>query len=139
MYRQDATLSPDTWARFYRRLHAVLSGAQTVEDLLQGVRRPTYRKRVPARLRTEVTLDNATSAHYTLVDVSALDRGGLLFDVTYTLFQLGLVIHSAKITTNVDQVLDVFYVTDSAGAKVADPDRVTDALSARLRSAEDAA
>ena len=137
--RQDATLSPDTWARFYQRLHAVLSGEQTVEDLLQGVRRPTYRKRVPARLRTEVTLDNATSAHYTLVDVSALDRGGLLFDVTHTLFQLGLVIHSAKITTNVDQVLDVFYVTDSAGAKVADPDRVTDALSARLHSAEDAA
>lgn len=134
--RQDTTLSQDTWERFYRRLSAVLRGERTVDDLLRATRRPAYLKRGPTRLATEITLDNTTSPDYTLVDISALDRPGLLFEVTYALFQLGLVIHLAKITTNVDQVLDVFYVTDRAGAKVHDSDRVTDVLYERLRSAE---
>lgn len=59
--------------------------------------------------------------------------------MTYALFQFGLVIHLAKITTNVDQVLDVFYVTDVTGAKVGDPERLTEALYSRLINDEEAA
>jgi UTP:GlnB (protein PII) uridylyltransferase len=33
-------------------------------------------------------------------------------------------VHLAKITTHVGHVLDVFYVTDSAGHKIVDPERV---------------
>ena len=81
-------------------------------------------------------MDNSGSARYTMVDITAPDRMGLLFTVTYALFQLGLVIHLAKITTNVDQVLDVFYVTDSSGAKVADPDRLASALRSQIVNME---
>ena len=35
-----------------------------------------------------------------------------------------MVIHIAKITTQVNQVLDVFYVTDEGGAKIVDPGRL---------------
>ena len=137
--RQDMLLSEDTWARFYTRLNSVLHGERTVEDLLQAARPPAFLQRSRPRLRTEITIDNTTSPTYTLVDVTALDRIGLLFEVTHALFQLGLVIHLAKITTNVDQVLDVFYVTDGTGAKVGNPDRVLAELQGRLRSHEEAA
>jgi [protein-PII] uridylyltransferase len=64
--------------------------------------------------------------------VTAPDRMGFLFSVTYTLFQLDLQIHLAKITTNVDQVLDVFYVTDRNGRKVANPKQLEATLKERL-------
>ncbi|HSF58946.1 MAG TPA: hypothetical protein VLD83_12820, partial [Candidatus Binatia bacterium] len=38
--------------------------------------------------------------------------------------QLGLSIHVAKISTNVDQVADIFYVTDAEGKKIEDPGRL---------------
>jgi [protein-PII] uridylyltransferase len=59
-----------------------------------------------------------------VLDVYTHDRVGLLFTITNTLFHLGLSIHIAKITTNVDQVLDVFYVTDERGRKITDPDEI---------------
>ena len=134
--RQDVMLSQDTWARCYSRLGDVLRGERTVEELLKAARPPAFLKRLRPHLRTEITIDNTTSSTYTLVDITAPDRTGLLFGVTYALFQLGLVIHLAKITTNVDQVLDVFYVTDVTGAKVEDPKRLTEALRSRLVSDE---
>ncbi len=73
---------------------------------------------------TNVEVDNAVSDHFTVLDVYTQDRVGVLFAITSTLFHLGLSIHLAKITTNVDQVLDVFYVTDAAGQKIVDGDRL---------------
>ena len=137
--RQETMLSEDTWARFHTRLSAVLRGERTVEDLLQAAKPPAFLQRTHPRLQTEITLDNTTSPTYTLIDVTALDQIGLLFDITYALFQLGLVIHLAKITTNVDQVLDVFYVTEVTGVKVGNPDQVREGLQRRLRSHEEAA
>jgi [protein-PII] uridylyltransferase len=48
----------------------------------------------------------------------------VLFTITYNLHKLGLSIHVAKISTNVDQVADVFYVTDQAGRKLDNPAEV---------------
>ena len=52
------------------------------------------------------------------------DRVGVLFAITHCLHRLGLVIHLAKITTQVHQVLDVFYVTDADGVKITDAERL---------------
>jgi [protein-PII] uridylyltransferase len=60
---------------------------------------------------------------------------GVLFTITHTLHRLGLVIHLAKITTQVHQVFDVFYVTDASGAKLTDPERlqhVRDTMTSQL-------
>ncbi|HEX9146943.1 MAG TPA: hypothetical protein VGA09_21930, partial [Candidatus Binatia bacterium] len=61
---------------------------------------------------------------FTIVEVFTADRIGVLFAITYTLHQLGLSIHVAKISTNVDQAADVFYVTDENGAKIEEPARL---------------
>jgi [protein-PII] uridylyltransferase len=70
---------------------------------------------------TEVRIDNETSDGFTIIDVFADDRQGLLYVITNAIFQLGLSIHAARISTRLDQVADVFYVTDLAGRKLRDP------------------
>lgn len=132
MDRKDLVMDADTWTRAYARLGAALRGDRTMADLLRAASPPAYLHKRHVRMPTEVTVDNAESPRYTVIDIVAPDRMGLLFTVTYALFQLGAVIHLAKITTNVDQVLDVFYVTDSSGAKVADPDGLAGALRSQL-------
>lgn len=67
---------------------------------------------------TRVGVDNDTSERYTIVTVFAYDRLGLLYTITRTLFELGLNVHLAKIGTHIDQVADVFYVTQADGQKL---------------------
>ena len=49
---------------------------------------------------------------------------GLLYTITRTLFELGLSVSVAKIGTYLDQVVDVFYVTDHQGQKIEQEDRL---------------
>ena len=134
--RAEVVMDTELWARLQTRLEAVLRGQRTLEDLLQTIRSPSYLKKRYGRIPTEVTVDNDGSPVYTVIDVTAPDQTGFLFRVTAALFQLGLLIHLAKITTNVNQVLDVFYVTDSRGGKIDAPDQLAAALRQRIVDAE---
>ena len=49
---------------------------------------------------------------------------GLLYDVAKTLDKLRLNINYAKISTKVDQVVDVLYVSTRAGKKITDQKRI---------------
>lgn len=68
-----------------------------------------------------VRWDNSTSAEHTILTVFAYDRVGLLYSITRALFELGINVHMAKIATYLDQVVDVFYVTDRQGRKIEEP------------------
>lgn len=122
----EAAQRPERWERLRTSLGRVLSGDVNVEDLVAQSKRPSIlaKKFVP-RVGTKIEVDNRVSEHFTVLDVYTQDRVGVLFAMTNTLFHLGLSIHIAKITTNVDQVLDVFYVTDAAGAKILDEAQLT--------------
>jgi len=81
-----------------------------------GSKRPTL-----AHAQTRVLVDNRTSRAYTVIDVFTVDRRGLLYAITRALFELGYSVWRAKIGTYLDQVVDVFYVTDQQGRKVEAP------------------
>jgi [protein-PII] uridylyltransferase len=66
----------------------------------------------------EVTINNGWSNRYTMVEVTGLDRPGLLFELTATLSKLSLNIASAHVATFGERVVDVFYITDLFGAKI---------------------
>ena len=100
---------------------------ETIEQALEGkVRLPeVVARRGFARARTrpftiepEVTINNNWSNRYTMVEVTGLDRPGLLFELTATLSKLNLNIASAHVATFGERVVDVFYVTDLLGAKI---------------------
>jgi [protein-PII] uridylyltransferase len=88
------------------------------------------------KLPTRVHIDNSTSDRFTILDIFALDRRGLLFTIARTLFEMNLSVSLAKIGTYLDQVVDVFYVTDQAGRKIGNEQRLQQ-IAARLRDAID--
>ena len=75
---------------------------------------------------TRVQVDNSTSDRCTILDVFTIDRPGLLYTITRTLFELGLSVWQAKIDTLQDQVVDVFYVTDREGNKIEPESRLAE-------------
>jgi len=103
------------------RIAAVLKDWEHVDDVIRrGARLKTTRPLPKAPEATEVRIDNETSDGFTIIDVFADDRQGLLYVITNAIFQIGLSIHAARISTRLDQVADVFYVTDQAGKKLHD-------------------
>ncbi|HTQ38757.1 MAG TPA: [protein-PII] uridylyltransferase [Pirellulales bacterium] len=88
-------------------------------------------------LPTQVRCDNSTSERFTVIDVFALDRMGLLYTISRTLFELGLSVSLAKIGTYLDQVVDVFYVTEQTGRKVEGEERLESIRQALLKAIEE--
>lgn len=79
----------------------------------------------PHVLPTQVKIDNSTSERFTIIDVFAADCTGLLYTITRTLYEMGLSVSLAKIATYLDQVVDVFYVSDrDTDKKIADEERL---------------
>jgi len=114
---------PERWSRMQDALRRVLVQGEDVEEMIAKAKlRPVRRWR--PQVPTEVVVDNENSDHFTILDVNSQDRVGALFVIANVLYRLGLSIHLAKITTNVDHILDVFYVTDEAGRKITDPGRI---------------
>jgi [protein-PII] uridylyltransferase len=75
-------------------------------------------------LPNEVRIDNRSSTAATVVEVFTFDRTGLLYRLSRKLHELELTIWHAKIGTYIDQVVDVFYVTNRGGGKIEDEERL---------------
>ncbi len=107
--------------------------SETIEQLLRGdlrLSKMTLKKhggsghRIHAfQVPPEVLIDNTLSNQFTVIEVSGLDRPGLLYNLTNTLSDLNLDITSAHITTFGEKAVDVFYVTDLTGKQIVSPQR----------------
>jgi [protein-PII] uridylyltransferase len=105
----------------------VLAGLTTVEGLFQRHRRLLRAEALKLfRESTRVVIDNDSSERFTIIDVFAHDRRGLLYTIAALLLELGLSVSLAKISTHLDQVLDVFYVTDRDGGRLQDDGRLAE-------------
>ena len=108
-------------------LARVLKGEEEVERLMGRNTRLSSSRRPPiTRQASEVQIDNETCDRSTIIDVFADDTQGLLYALARSIFQLGLSVHAARISTRLefDQVADVIYVTDQHGAKIEDHARL---------------
>jgi len=91
-------------------------------QLYQKMQPQTYGQvRQVQQLERKVIIDNQTSQQYTLVDVYGGDSRGTLYQLTQTLADFGLTIHRARIATEVEQLIDVFYVKTTADGKLTEP------------------
>jgi len=131
-------MEEDRWLRVERDLERVITGQQDIAALVAAAHHVQSAGRKFVRhVPTEVTVDNRTSEQFTVIDVFTQDRVGLLFAITHTLFRLGLRIHLARISTNADQALDVFYVSDREGVKIEHLDRMRELRAALLEKVEE--
>jgi [protein-PII] uridylyltransferase len=99
-----------------------LRGEVRLRDMIRDRRKREQRAKTFA-VEPEVEIDNTLSGLYTVLQISALDRLGLLYDVTTLLSRLNLNIGSAHIVTFGEKAVDAFYVTDLTGAKITAPAR----------------
>ncbi len=97
-------------------------------DLAQEVQ--NHQRAYPAPLAppehsTRLFIDNHLSDRYTVIEINAIDRIGLLYDITHALNAAGLAIATAHIMTYGQNVVDVFYVKDIFGLKSLHPTKLT--------------
>jgi len=99
-------------------------------------KRPTKKRASAFRVTPRVNFDNEASARATVVEVEGLDRPGLLYDVTDAIFQSGLSISSAMVSTYGERAVDVFYVRDGFGHKVRHEDRLSSVRERLMKALE---
>ena len=131
----ESEVGEERWREVRGTLRRAIEGRLSLDHRVRTKRAhyPDPRGDLPVR----VTVDDDASDFFTVVEVGAPDRLGLLFDVTRTLAELELDVHLAKVATYGARVVDVFYVRDALGRKIEEPARVAElegALRARLEA-----
>ena len=124
----DSFYIRDSQGGAFARPHQLARLRKAIEDTLEGRMNPSVeltRQRSPFpsrlsvfRIQPRVLVDNKASASDTVIEINAKDRPALLHQVTRALTRLNLVIHSAKISTYGERVVDAFYVQDPLGSKI---------------------
>jgi [protein-PII] uridylyltransferase len=122
------------WQRLNEELFAVLVEGREVT--YRPGRTIFARKERAIPVTTVIEVNNRISDMYTVLDVTTHDRLGLLYLITTTLFELGINIHLAKVSTEATRAIDVFYVTDLMGEKIVD-ERAIEDIRSRLHTALD--
>ncbi|MEM8700263.1 MAG: [protein-PII] uridylyltransferase [Pseudomonadota bacterium] len=124
--------------RITRLIKTTLRGDERLPEPI--TKKNTMKSRVKAfKVATEILVNNALSDECTVLEISGLDRPGLLYDLTRSIATLNLNIGSAHISTFGEKAVDVFYVTDLTGQKISNigrqeiiRERLTDAVKGRL-------
>ena len=107
-----------------RRLERLSDGVRNV--LMQSspagqIQPPPRRQREAAFLvQASVDIDALASSNFTVIDVTARNRPGLLRDVAQLLAEHDLSIHSAHVGSYGERVFDAFYVQTQNGEKLTD-------------------
>lgn len=131
----DSLFPDELWARVRRAVRYALTGKLSLDYRIQEKRAsPLYIKPPDMGIRPSVSVDNETSGYFTVVEIRASDRLGLLYDIAVALDSLGLDVHMAKIDTHGLEVFDVFYVRGEKGRKVEDKSRIEELSSILLAS-----
>ena len=128
----EAFSDKDRIARLSRAIEQTLRGE--VWPRQQLARKPQKTRTSAFRITPRVHFDNDASRIATVIEVEGLDRPGLLYDMTHALFESGLSLSTAMVTTYGERAVDVFYVRDGFGHKIVQPSRL-EAIESRLRKA----
>lgn len=128
----EAEIPEERWREFRTALRKAIEGRLALDHRVEAKRRhyPPPRHEFPV----EVKVHTDASDFFTVVEVGAPDRIGLLFDITRTFAELRLDVHLAKVATYGARVVDAFYVRDVLGRKL-DAEQIAElerALRARL-------
>lgn len=122
---RDGLREDELWRKLRNDLYAALSGELDLDAALEE-KVLSYRvaRKAGPRKPDRVVVDNENSGFFTIVEVHTHDFPGLLYKVTNALSRRNLDVLIAKIATDVDQVVDIFYVRDMDGQKVGNEEAV---------------
>ena len=126
----DTNARPVTNPRDFQLVEQTLRRALQDEtfDFLPGIekaKRQTRRLAPGIEFPTRIAIDNKTHPTYTLIEIQAPDRIGLLYDVLSCLDRENILIPLSRINTQAGAAIDTLYVVDgSAHGKITDSHRI---------------
>jgi [protein-PII] uridylyltransferase len=127
--------------QFKKDLRKIVGGEVSLKDLLfERVEPNGIKQKIIPRVSGEVKINNQDSDFYTIVEITAEDRLGILYEITQALTDHGCDIHFARISTLGNRIVDVFYVQDEWGEKMEEKlktDRLKQILLNRLTPQEE--
>ena len=124
---------PDQLERLRKAVLRAVAGQEPMRERLAARALP-LRRAEAFPIQPAVFIDNKASSRYTVIEVNARDRAGLLCDLAQAITESRAAIHSAHVATYGERAVDVFYLTDLHGAKIEAPARLK-ALQSRLLKA----
>jgi [protein-PII] uridylyltransferase len=126
--REERLTAEETLVRVERirfDLSKVFAGKLDLEEAsLKLAQRWRRRAKTRIPVPTQVKFENDLSEDYTIIDVFAQDRPGLLYTITRTLSAHGLSIARARISTEATRAIDSFYVRAAGDAKLSSPEQL---------------
>ncbi len=115
-------------ARVVALLNQLLDGTVDWTTLGERVAPPKFDDAELARtFPTRAYISNEANTRYTVLEVQALDRLGLLYDIFRVLGNHRVEVAVARIITEKGAAIDTFYLTDEEGCKIFDRDRLESA------------
>ena len=118
---RSGPLAQDKATRLKQTMRDVLAGKVIVPDRLGAAPRRAHIEAFD--LRPQLRIDNNLADDASIIEVSGLDRPGLLYALLRALYDLNLSVSAARIATFGERVVDVFHVTDLAGGQITDAAR----------------
>jgi [protein-PII] uridylyltransferase len=126
----DTNARPATDARDFKLVEQTLRRALEDESfdflsLIEKAKRQSRRLAPAIEFPTRIAIDNKTHPSYTLIEIQAPDRLGLLYDVLSCLDRENILIPLSRINTQAGAAIDTLYVVDGANhAKITDSHRI---------------
>ncbi|MGH1461677.1 MAG: [protein-PII] uridylyltransferase [Neptuniibacter sp.] len=111
--------NPEHMERIKQRLIEELDDPNDYPEIIQ--------RRVPRQMKlfaapTVVNISNDFASHQTVIEVMTPDRPGLLSKIGWIFSSYNLSVRKARITSIGERVEDFFFITDSQGLPISDPD-----------------
>ncbi|HSH13288.1 MAG TPA: [protein-PII] uridylyltransferase, partial [Desulfurivibrionaceae bacterium] len=123
----ELEFSGQDWVQLDRDLDLALTNRLGLAHRLADKNRPGFSPKAGHQHRhhqTQVRFDNLSSESYTIIEIFADDQPSLLYNITKTMADFEISIARALISTRREQLVDVFYVQNGAGAKISTPEEM---------------
>ena len=126
----DTKARPVTHRRDFELVEQTLRRALEDESfdflpLIEKAKRQSRRLAPGIEFPTRIAIDNKTHPTYTLIEIQAPDRIGLLYDVLSCLDRENILIPLSRINTQAGAAIDTLYVVDgSTHGKITDSNRI---------------
>jgi [protein-PII] uridylyltransferase len=117
-FRSHELVKESKYKTIEKAISKALNGGLNIDKEFEKVKSRWKRLDNSHLVKTGVEIDFEEHDKYTIIDVSAPDKIGLLYTITHKMTELGLNIAFAKISTKVDGVLDAFYIQKNDGKKL---------------------
>ena len=115
----------ETWEKIYEDIDSALEHRLPLDELIGKKGKSTLGAgRYLGSKTKKVKINNEISDFFTAIEISSEAKIELLYESAKKIFSLGLDIRFAKINSDQEKIMGMFYVRDSEGQKIQDKDRI---------------